>query len=158
MGHSYGGRIASYISLKMNVPKLILIDSSGIKRKSIIKTLKIYSYKLKKKFYKITKQVMKYDNLIKTSGSSDYISSNHIQKSMLKDAVNTDFKYIFKQVTCETLIIWGANDQTTKLRDGKLIHKLIKNSSLIVIPDSSHFPFLENQYYFLKVFNNYLGV
>ena len=158
VGHSYGGRIASYISTKIKIDKLILIDSAGIKRKNIIKKFKIYIYKLKKRFYRLTKQVMKYNNLIKNSGSTDYKEANSFQKAMLKEAVNTDLRHIFRQINCETLIIWGKNDQTTKLKDAKLIHKLIKNSALIIIPSAGHFPFIENYNYFLKVFNNYLGV
>jgi pimeloyl-ACP methyl ester carboxylesterase len=157
IGHSYGGRIASYIATKIKVNKLILIDSAGIKQKSILKTIKIYIYKLRKKIYKITKQVMKYNNLINNSGSKDYKAASSLHKAMLKEAVNTDLRPIFKQIECETLIIWGINDQTTKLKDARIIQKLIRNSALIIIPSAGHFPFLENQYYFLKVFNNYLG-
>ena len=158
VGHSYGGKIASLLAATINTNKLILIDSAGIKRFNVKKIINIFIYKIKKKFYKFTKQVMKYNNLICNSGSIDYLNSNIIQKEMLKTTVNEDFRKIFKQIKCETLLFWGESDQTTKLKDGKLINKLIKNSSLIIIPNASHFPFLENPYYFKKVFNTYLGV
>lgn len=158
VGHSYGGKIASIISKEINVNKLILIDSSGIKRVNIINTLKVYFYKLKKKYYKLTKQVMKYNHLLSSSGSNDYKNASLIQKEMLKETLNTDIKHILKKISCETLILWGQNDNTTKLKDAKLFHKLIKNSELVIIPNSAHFPFIENKQYFIKVLNTYLEV
>ena len=42
IGHSYGGRILiEYASSSLNIDKLILIDSAGIKHKSIKKWIKI---------------------------------------------------------------------------------------------------------------------
>lgn len=159
VGHSYGGRVAAEFVYKYNnVSKLILIDSAGIKRFSFKKLLKIRLYKVKKWFYKVSKNVMKYNNLVANSGSVDYVNSSFVMKEMLVYAVNYDQRSIFKNINCETLIIWGANDKSTPLKDGKLISKLVKNSELVVIPESCHFPFLDNYYYFIKVFEGYLGV
>lgn len=159
VGHSYGGRIASeYANRYGNVSKLILIDSAGIKRFSIKKFIKIRLYKLKKWFYKTFKNVMKYNELVTNSGSVDYVNSSFIMKKMLVYAVNYNQRKVFKNICCETLIIWGECDKSTPLKDGKLINRLIKGSELVVIPDSGHFPFVDNYCYFMKVFESYLGV
>ncbi|MBP3503574.1 MAG: alpha/beta hydrolase [Bacilli bacterium] len=159
IGHSYGGRILiEYASSSLNIDKLILIDSAGIKHKSIKKWIKIKLYKLKKHYFKLTKQVMKYNELLVNSGSSDYINSSHILKQMLIKAVTYDQKKLLKNIPCETLIIWGENDNTTKLKDAKVFKRLIKKSELVIIPSSSHFPFIDNYSYFIKVLKSYLEV
>ena len=56
------------------------------------------------------------------------------------------------------MVIWGEHDTKTPLKDAKLMHKQIKNSGLVIIPNSGHFPFIENHEYFMSAFNNYLGV
>lgn len=159
VGHSYGGRVASeYASTYTNINKLILIDSAGIKRFSLIKWIKIKIYKCKKIYYKLTKQVMKYNELICKSGSKDYVAANPILKKMLISAVNYDQKKSFKKISYETLIIWGSNDDSTPLKDGKKINKLISNSELIIISRSGHFPFIDNYSYFIKIIGSYLEV
>ena len=56
---------------------------------------------------------MKYNELLRKSGSSDYINSSHILKQMLIKAVSYNQLKLLKSITCETLIIWGKNDDTT---------------------------------------------
>lgn len=159
VGHSYGGRVAGEYAYRYgNVSKLILIDSAGIKRPSIKKFFKIRIYKFKKWFYKTFKNVMKYNNLVVNSGSVDYVNSSFIMKKMLVYAVNYNQRRVFRGIDCEALIIWGDYDKSTPLKDGKLINRLIKGSELVVIPDSGHFPFVDNYCYFMKVFESYLGV
>lgn len=159
IGHSYGGRVGiEYASKYKNIDKLILIDSAGIKRFNFVKFIKIKIYKFKKWFYKFTKQVMKYNELLISSGSSDYINSSLIKKKMLVAAVNYDQKKVMRKISCETLIIWGEYDDVTLLKDGKLMNKLIKSSELVVIPNARHFPFIENYSYFKKVMESYLEV
>ena len=159
VGHSYGGRVAAEYASRFNcINKLILIDSAGIKRFNIKKSIKVFIYKFKKWFYRITKKLMKYNELLLNSGSNDYVNSSPIQKIMLINAVNYDQKHIFKRIKCETLIIWGVNDVTTSIKDGRKIYRLIKNSELVVIPDAGHFPFVENYNYFIKVLKSFLEV
>lgn len=159
VGHSYGGRIGiEYASKFNNIAKLILIDSAGIKRKHLRTFLKTKIYKLRKNYYKITHQLMKYQNLILNSGSSDYQNSSNIQKQMLIKAVNYNQKYLINTITCETLIIYGKNDLITPLKDAYFLHKKIKNSGLVIIPNAGHFPYIENYSYFILVLTNYLEV
>ena len=159
VGHSYGGRVAGeYASKNENISKLILIDSAGIKRFKFNKFFKIKIYKFKKWFYKVTKRLMKYNELISKSGSVDYINSSFIKKKMLVEAVNYDQKKVFAKVRCETLLLWGEKDYSTPLKDGIKISKLIKNSDIVIIPSAGHFPFIENYSYFIKVLKSFLEV
>lgn len=159
VGHSYGGRVAiEYAASYKNIKSLILIDAAGIKHNSLKKVFKVFTYKIKKKYYKVTKQLMKYQNLIQESGSIDYQNASPIQKEMLIKAVNYNQKKLLKKITCDVLIIFGENDQITKVKDAYIFHKKIKKSGVVIIPHAGHFPYLENPYYFIKVLKNYLEV
>lgn len=48
-----------------------------------------------------------------------------------------------RQITTETLLLWGELDQTTPLAQGENLARLLPNSKLVVIPQSGHQPFEE---------------
>lgn len=147
--HSFGGRIATVLTsiYKVKPEKMIFMDTAGIKPK---KTLKIF---FKEKIYKFRKLLIKklcrknkdakLDKLRKRYGSVDY---NNLPINMLttfKNIVNEDLRDYYKNINCEVLLIWGAMDIDTPLKDGKYMNKMIKDSALIVFPDGTHFTYLE---------------
>lgn len=149
IAHSFGGRIATLISAyyKDPVEKLILIDSAGIKpRKNIIKILKQSIYKILKKakfLFPKRKRSLYLKRLLNLFGSTDYKAlSQNMQKSF-RNVVNEDLKYYIQYIECKTLIIWGKKDKDTPVKDAKFIRKQIKNSSLVIYPDASHFSYLK---------------
>lgn len=160
IGHSFGGRIAiKYASKYDNINKLILIDSAGIKHKlSLSKRFQILKYKILKKYYRITKNITKYNELINTSGSLDYINSTKIMRGVLTKVVNEDLTKHLKKISIETLIIWGKDDTVTPYCDAIKMNKLIKNSGLVTIENTGHFPYIERRKYFNIILNNYLEV
>ncbi|MFI3329930.1 MAG: alpha/beta hydrolase [bacterium] len=145
LGHSFGGRIAINYASAYEVDKLILVDSAGIRRFNLKVYLKIRCYKLFKKF-----------NIKNNFGSIDYKKSNYILKGTMNKIVPIDLRKKMKMIKSETLILWGSLDETTPLKDGKEINKLISNSVLITIPKTSHFPYLENHRYFMLMLNSFL--
>lgn len=159
-GHSFGGRIAiKYASLTSNIHKLILIDSAGLKPKHHwLTNFKILKYKLLKKWYRITKNVMGYNNLIKNSGSNDYKQASLVMKKTLSNVVSEFLNTDLKKIKVETLIIWGANDTVTPFRDALKLRRKIKNSGLVVLDDVGHFSYLEARKKYLAIISNYLGV
>ena len=108
IGHSLGGRIAiKYASRNNNIKKLILINSAGIKQKSIKRLILVLKYKLKKKYYQITRNYIKYNKLTNTSGSTDYINSSPIMKQTLSKIVKEDLKKDMKKIKIDTYLIWS---------------------------------------------------
>lgn len=160
LGHSFGGRIAiKYASNFNNISKLILVDSAGIKKRLKLKTkLKIKKYKFQKWWYKITKNVMAYNKLLLNSGSYDYKHAKESMKQTLVKIVNEDLKKNLKKINVDTLIIWGKEDKETPYKDGILMNKLIKNSGLVTMENTGHFPYLENKRYFNIIIKDYLKV
>lgn len=159
LGHSFGGRIAIKFASLYNVSKLILVDSAGLKQKNIIKTkTKILLYKLKKKYYKITKNVIKYNDLLINSGSTDYKEASVIMKKILVNVTNEYLDKYLKDITCDTLIIWGKKDDVTPYYNAIKLKKKIKNAGLVTLEGVGHFPFIESKKTFNKILKSYLEV
>lgn len=159
LGHSFGGRIAIKFASLYNVSKLILVDSAGLKQKNFIKTkTKILLYKLKKKYYKITKNVIKYNDLLINSGSTDYKEASVIMKKILVNVTNEYLDKYLKDITCDTLIIWGKKDDVTPYYNAVKLKKKIKNAGLVTLEGVGHFPFIESKKTFNKILKSYLEV
>lgn len=140
IGHSFGGRVIIKYLKTNYVDKIILIASAGIKQKKTIKQkLKIINYKIKKKWYQLTKNYVEYNYLIKTNGSTDYQNASTILKSTMVKIINEDLTKQLKTITSKTLLIWGQNDTETKINDAYLFKKLIKNSTLTIFKNAGHF-------------------
>ena len=162
ISHSFGGRISIILAglEKINIKKMILIDAAGIKRKKKFKIrFKQSIYKLLKKIGKILPKRIrtKYQNkLISIFGSTDYKNLDpNIRKSFIK-VINEDLTKYLKNINTSTLLIWGENDKDTPVDDGKLMNVLIEDSGLIIIPNASHFPYLEYPYYINKIILEFL--
>ncbi|NLA33388.1 MAG: alpha/beta hydrolase [Tenericutes bacterium] len=148
IGHSFGGRIIIALCgiLKINVQKIILIDSAGIKRrKKLFVRTKERIYKRLKKI-KLPKCIFnKYNELlIKIFGSSDFKNLNPSIRKTFINIVNYDLTDFLTNIKEPTLIIWGEKDQDTPLADGILMEKKIKDSGLVIIKNTHHFCYLEN--------------
>lgn len=157
IAHSFGGRIAILLSAKyhISIKNLILIDSAGIIPKLTLKK------KLRLKLYKtlqslanrlpnnIRKKAKAY--LFNKFSSSDYQALDENMRETFKNIVNLDLTNYLSKIKCNTLILWGEKDIDTPLKDGKLMHKKITNSELIIFPNCTHFCYLENTYVIIKI-------
>lgn len=160
-GHSFGGRIIiKYLSLYDNdfIKGIILCDSAGIKKKSFKKSFLIYKYKFKKFVFKglsfcFKRYEIKYNSLMKTSGSSDYIAVNGALKATMSLALREDLFFYLKDIKVKTIVAWGKNDEVTPLNDAYLFKKEIENSKLILFENSGHFPYLSEEKKFIGVVN-----
>jgi pimeloyl-ACP methyl ester carboxylesterase len=157
-GHSFGGSvIVKYCARGGQTKKIILIDSAGIRQKSlriylymlIAKTGKIFfslpglsliQDKVRKKFHKVI-DANDFSNL--TAGTL---------KETFKNILEEDLRSEMEKINAETVIIWGKNDLTTPLNEGLIINKTIKNSHFFVIKNAGHYPFLDNEKEFTEVF------
>lgn len=160
IGHSFGGRVAiKYASSNKNISKMVLIDSAGLKPKNrYITKLKILRYKIKKKWYRLTKNVTRYNNLIVNSGSSDYKNASPIMKQVLSNVTKEYLDSCLKRISVETLIIWGTKDTVTPYKDALKLKKKIKNAGLVSLEGVGHFSYLEARKVYLKTIASYFGV
>lgn len=143
IGHSNGGRIAFSFTEKYpdKIAKLILIDSAGIYHNELPIRLKRFVFKtLAKVGKKITSSENLKNILYKLAREGDYKNANPSQRQTMLNLVNTDLSEVLSKIETPTLIIWGKEDKVTPLSDGKLMHKLIKDSRLHIIDKARHAP------------------
>jgi len=62
-------------------------------------------------------------------------------KDTMKLILKEDQQENMKKIVTPTLILWGGQDRYTPLRDGRLTHKLINNSTLEVLTGKHGLPF-----------------
>lgn len=149
IGHSFGGRIITLLTgyYHYKFSNIILLDSAGIKPKKTIRSkLRKLSYKLLKRLSRIIpkKYRDKYNKKVFSYfASTDYQNLTQNMRETFKNIVNTDLKDYLKYIKSNVLLIWGNNDDATPIRDAKIMNKEIKNSELIIIDKSGHFPYLD---------------
>lgn len=144
LGHSFGGQIAINFTTKYpnKIVKLILINSAGIrrpswKRKIITPLAKL----LRGNVHKSVKSLL-YRLLLAT----DYYRANPKMRQTMARILTDDQQKNMTKINIPTLIIWGSDDHYTPLKDGRLTHRLIKNSQFQVFPDARHgLPFTHSQ-------------
>jgi len=143
IGHSNGGRIAlAFTNLyPEKVEKLVLVDSSGIYHNELPLRIKRVAFKTVAKIGKKLTSSKSLKNLLyKFARESDYKDLDDNAKQTMINLISVDLKPQLSRIKTPTLIIWGANDETTPVSDGILMNKLIKDSRLEIIKDARHSP------------------
>lgn len=149
IGHSFGGRIATYIASSR--PKwlkaLILSGSPSIYRPGLKIKTKIFLAKLAK-----TLGLRKF--FIKNSGLQTANRNN--MGRIFRKVVPFDQTQILSKISVPTLLIWGENDQDVPLRIAKEINSHISGSQLKVIDRVGHNSFIENPYLFYGISKKFI--
>jgi len=151
VGHSFGGKLAIEYTLDYDYDNALLLCSP-----SIIKPKRKVNYYFKKILNKFIKKFEKLNKYIKEKViSNDYNNASENMKITLIDACNHYYDDTLKEIKNRTFLYWGNKDETTTLDQAKKAHKLIENSSLLII-EGSHFAFNENKYNFINTVENFM--
>ena len=160
LGHSNGGRTVIKLltsgKIDFKVDKVILTGCAGL-----VQT-KSTSAEFKTKIFKAGKKVFgklspKLEEKIKQHvGSDDYRAATPVMRETLVNLVNEDLREELPKIKQPCLLFCGENDEQTPLADGKLMAKLIPDAGLVVLPNSSHFAFLENRERFKTIIKTFL--
>jgi pimeloyl-ACP methyl ester carboxylesterase len=143
IGHSNGGRVALAFAAKYpdRLKLLILIDSAGIYHNELpIRVKRLIFGTVAKLGKKLTSSEKLRALLYKTARENDYKDATPQMRETMANLISTDLTSQLSQIIAPTTIVWGEKDKSTPLSDGKLMHKLIKNSRLFVIKDAWHSP------------------
>lgn len=152
MGHSFGGRIAIIYASRNEVEKVVLFGSPCI-RKEVKPSLKLKMLKSLKKIPGINKLEGFAKNHM---GSRDYKNASEVMKKILVNVVNEDLSECAKKINVPTLLIWGDRDTEAPVEDAKELEKIIPDAGLIVLPNSTHYAYLENLPQVINILNNFL--
>ncbi len=145
VGHSFGGQVAIQFtaSFPKLVNKLVLINSAGIRPSQTPKKLLFFILaKLGKLIFllpfinKLAKPAKKI--LYKIAREGDYFKASPVMKQTLKLINKEDQQKNLSNINTPALILWGAKDFITPLKDGQKIHQLLSNSRLITFPSATH--------------------
>src|SRR3989338_2080079 len=143
IGHSNGGRIALNFAIKYpdKLSNLILIDSAGIYHNELSLNIKRLFFGSVAKIGKKLSSSERMKNLLyKIIGERDYKNADPLMRQTMINLINSDKELNLSKITIPTLIIWGENDQTTLLSDGKLMNSQIANSKFNIIDNAKHSP------------------
>lgn len=141
VGHSFGGKLASFYTLRHSVPLLLLAPSSIKPPFSFKKTFRIGMYKC----FKFLKKIKLVKNIPPPYlGSIDYQSTKGISRISFLKIVNSYLtKSNLKSIKSDVYIIYGKNDQQITYKQMKKFKKYCKTCHLIVI-HGDHFAYLLN--------------
>lgn len=161
IGHSFGGKTLTIFGAKNDekIEKLVLIDASGvIPKRKLSYYLKVYSFKIAKRFYLLThgndEESLK--KFYKKHGSDDYQNADGIMRKCFVKVVNESTEEEFPRINAETLLIWGENDDATPLYMAEVFEKKIKNSGLVVLKGAGHYSYIDDFGTFNAVLNSFL--
>lgn len=137
VGHSMGGQIAIYgVGASILQPrKLILLASAGVRQNDAGKKLLLrQSSKIIRKFVpedlkrKLYKQI-----------GSDYDPNLYpILKKVIIHMLDTDVQPQAREITAQTMLIYGSKDRDTPPAYGRTLHQHIHGSSYNEIADAAH--------------------
>lgn len=141
-GHSHGGRVSLAFTAKHpeKVARLILEDSAGIPARGLRRLKKNVFATLAHAGHFFTRSEMLRNLLYKIIRESDYRTATPEMRKTMANLLSANLTPALSKIQCPTLIIWGANDRTTPLSAGNVIHAGIKGSRIVVIPDARHSP------------------
>jgi len=147
IGHSFGGGIAIKYAVKYpeKIDRLILTGAVGIKHKLTTKQKILFiSAKTGKLIFSLPainnfkKPVYKIFSKIARSRKKDYYSASPRMKEIMKNVLAEDLIDCLDKIKIPTLLVWGREDKTTPLADGKIMRLKVKGSKLKVVDGANH--------------------
>ncbi len=146
IGHSHGGRIAlDWVSRQKanRIDSLVLIASAGIKASPSLK--RVIGLVLAKTgnvlFLLPPLSLLKKSArflLYKFLREKDYYQADKVLQKTMKNMLQTDLTDRLAKIKTRTLLLWGAKDSSTPLKNGFLMEKKIAKAKLMVWEDEGH--------------------
>ncbi len=161
IGHSFGGRVSILYGSRNETHKIVLVDAAGAKPRRPIKYyLKVYSYKCYKHLLYLIMGKERAEARLelhrRKAGSADYNVLSGMMRRIFVKVVNEYLEPVMPLIKCPVQLIWGAKDKDTKLREARVMLKLIPNARLDVIDDAGHYSFLDNPFRFRALLTAFL--
>lgn len=164
-GHSFGGKIAavygaaqSQLSTEVGLTNLVIIDASGLPlaltpREQLVQSFsQLLPHGIKERLGRPLKAKV----LQQLGVASDYQHANDYQQQVLKKIVRENIEEQLAQITTPTLVVWGANDDTTPLEKGRTFANHIPGANLLIMADSGHYPFVDETQKFVREITAFL--
>ena len=79
-----------------------------------------------------------------------------IMKGVLVASVEDDLSGILKDISTETLLVWGEKDTATPLWMGRVMEEELPNAALVVLPKEDHFAYFHLSIQFCRIVDAFL--
>lgn len=160
IGHSFGGKVAAYLSLQQPVPvkSLVLVGTPGIRLPLSPEAVKrIAKVKRAKRLAKHLPGPLRtsIERRFERLGSEDYRNAGDMRPILVR-AVNEDLSGQLPKIAVPTLLVFGGLDPHTPPAIGQAMEKLIPGSGLVVLDGSGHFPYLDEAAAFSRIVRSFL--
>ncbi len=150
VAHSFGARVAVVLASMHPdiVDKLLIVGGAGLRRFSLVRTVKVLWFKLKK--FAVACGLMP-QSVLYGSGSVDYgaVCGTAMHNTFVK-VISQDLSRYARGIICPTLLVWGKDDTDTPLWMAHRYNKLIVDSQLVLL-SGDHFAFLSNSALFANI-------
>jgi pimeloyl-ACP methyl ester carboxylesterase len=160
MGHSNGGRIIIQLSSIYPFQKAILHSSAGLHasyyRSDGIKLCIYQLISLASILLNQSKQKKIRSFWAQRLKISDYLSVSHVLYKTMRILDKHGLEKELRQMTCDTLLIFGDQDHDTPLYQGRQMEALLPNGALVVFEGAGHFAFIEQEKKFISVINAFI--
>lgn len=146
IGHSFGGSVAIKLAAKYPslVSKLILVDSAGVRKRTLRKRAIALCAQLVKPIFAPRFMQPLRKKLYAMLGAEDYLTTPTLTETF-RLVVNEDIAPILSSIAQPALIIWGDRDRATPLKDARVFERAIQNAALVILKGAGHYSFLDKQ-------------
>lgn len=161
IGHSFGGRVALMFASRNPTHKIVLTDAAGVRpRRGAKYYIKVWSFKATKRLAPLVlgrKKAQKFiDARREKASSEDYKNASPVMRGTLSRVVNEDLRHTMPKISAPTLLVWGALDTATPVKDAKIMEQLIPDAGLVVFDGAGHYSFLERPAQFAAILDSFL--
>lgn len=134
-----------------NAVRMQIFQSEAFKNREISAIESLMMLGFKQQFYNIDLV-----DSLKLSLNSDYMKTNELLQFLSKDLSHYNFYSDLEEVKTPTLLLYGSYDPLTNF-SGKALNESLSESTMRVINESGHFPFIEQPEEFKKLVNDFLN-
>ena len=152
IAHSFGGRVALILASQNLISKMVLMASAGIRVNRLKNFMLVKWYKLKKLLVRLKLISARH---ILSKGSEDFINAGESMKKTFINIINYDSRHLLKKINCETLLLWGEQDDVTPLTIAKILKRKIRFAELVTF-NGGHFAYISEFSKFLIVIKYFL--
>ena len=136
VGHSYGGRIAAYITSKYPTfcKALILVGSPNLYMPTIrLRTQKFITHM----FHPVISLVPEALRTLVRSDDYKKVRGTELQE-LFTNIISDDQRALLQNIQVSTLLVWGQNDADVPLFVANEIKKVVPHATLTVINNAGH--------------------
>lgn len=160
VGHSFGAKTSLYLAATHPglIDKLVLVGSSGLRTPPSLKarTKRLISKGARTAGALGAPGRKLRDAVYRRIASQDYREAGPLRPILVK-VVNEDLFSLLPRIRCQTLLIWGSEDDAVPVQHAKTMEARIPDAGLVTFQGAGHFAYLDEPDRFCRIVRNFFG-